>query len=239
MVNTTSAEFTTDVPTNFGSILQKARIAAGFSVADVAAKLHYHTKYIEDIESDTLTRLPQSLIFKRGYIRNYARLLKLSEAQIQQFLSREDLNEAPVVTKVVARAHPQLSVRDKRIRWITYGIVLVLVILLIMWWHAQVTEHHETAVRLPDLNATTETSHSASKTVMPSPPASTAVKTEMTPVEKKLASQATASTQEPVMLKSITNEEPPKEVTENASSHVKKTMKKPEEVVKNLNFDSN
>jgi cytoskeleton protein RodZ len=135
-----------------GAELKKARIKLGLSTADVAANLHLAEKYIEGIEADDLAKLPQSLVFKRGYIRSYARLLKIPDEYIQRLLHAQGLIEVPVVKKTVQLEQRQITVRDKRVRWITYGIILFFVVLLISWWRSQVSLHHDPEVKSPVMN---------------------------------------------------------------------------------------
>lgn len=147
-------EQTQGLPT-VGDVLKKARTKAGLSVADVAANIHLDPNYIEGIEADDFTKLPQNLVFKRGYIRSYARVLKIPDDYIQQLLHAQGLVEVPVVKKVVQLERRQVSVRDKKVRWITYGIIGLLVILLISWWRSQMSLHHDGEIKAPVMTETT------------------------------------------------------------------------------------
>lgn len=59
-----------------GTWLREAREAAGLSVADVAATLKLSPRQIEALEADDFANLPSGM-FLRGFVRNYAKLLKL------------------------------------------------------------------------------------------------------------------------------------------------------------------
>ncbi|WP_020168151.1 MULTISPECIES: RodZ domain-containing protein [Methylotenera] len=59
-----------------GGALRIAREKQGLSLNDVASKLKISNKQIEAIEADNFSALPESTIV-RGFIRNYAKLLKL------------------------------------------------------------------------------------------------------------------------------------------------------------------
>ena len=59
-----------------GGALRIAREKQGLSLNDVASKLKISNKQIEAIEADDFAALPESTIV-RGFIRNYAKLLKL------------------------------------------------------------------------------------------------------------------------------------------------------------------
>ncbi|WP_047536915.1 helix-turn-helix domain-containing protein [Methylotenera versatilis] len=59
-----------------GGALRIAREKQGLSLNDVTSRLKISNKQIEAIEADNFTALPESTIVK-GFIRNYAKLLKL------------------------------------------------------------------------------------------------------------------------------------------------------------------
>ena len=65
-----SQEFST------GDTLRRARESQGLSIADVANSLKLNPRQIEALESGRFDRLP-GYAFTRGFLRNYARLLKL------------------------------------------------------------------------------------------------------------------------------------------------------------------
>ena len=59
-----------------GKLLAEARQAQNLSVADVARQLKLSVHQVEALEAGAFERLPGS-VFVRGFIRNYARFLKL------------------------------------------------------------------------------------------------------------------------------------------------------------------
>jgi cytoskeleton protein RodZ len=64
-----------------GRELAAAREQCGYSVADVARHLKLSPVQVEAMEAEQYERLP-GLIFTRGFIRNYARLVKLDPARL-------------------------------------------------------------------------------------------------------------------------------------------------------------
>lgn len=71
-------------PPSAGEQLRAARQAKGMSIAEVAQSLMLAQRQIEAIEADDWAKLPGET-FVRGFIRNYARLLKLdSDALLQR-----------------------------------------------------------------------------------------------------------------------------------------------------------
>lgn len=65
----------TPTATSFGRRLAAERERLGLSVADVAARLRLHPKQVAAIENETLPALPAA--FLRGFVRNYAKELRL------------------------------------------------------------------------------------------------------------------------------------------------------------------
>src|SRR5262249_50660744 len=60
-----------------GRVLGEARQAQNLSVADVARQLKLSVSQVEALESGDFQRLPGP-VFVRGFVRNYARLLRLA-----------------------------------------------------------------------------------------------------------------------------------------------------------------
>ncbi len=57
-----------------GSILRRAREAAGLSVDQIAGRLYLLCSIVKNLEADDYQRI-RGDTFVRGYLRNYARLL--------------------------------------------------------------------------------------------------------------------------------------------------------------------
>jgi len=68
-----------------GSILREAREARGLSVADVASALKFSPRQIEALEADDFSCL-QGATFVRGFVRSYARFLKLAPESLLAML---------------------------------------------------------------------------------------------------------------------------------------------------------
>lgn len=74
---------TSEVEATVGETLAAARQAQGLSVVDVANRLKLSVHQVEALEQDRYEPLPGP-VFVRGFIRNYARLLKLdAEAMVR------------------------------------------------------------------------------------------------------------------------------------------------------------
>lgn len=64
-----------------GALLRQAREARGMTVAEVAASLKMSPRQIEAVEVEDYSRL-SGTTFIRGFIRNYAKLLRIDAAQV-------------------------------------------------------------------------------------------------------------------------------------------------------------
>lgn len=77
-----------------GMLLRMAREARGITVSEVAAALKMSPRQIESIEGEDFSRL-SGATFIRGFIRNYAKLLKIDVGPLLAAL--EEKTELPVV----------------------------------------------------------------------------------------------------------------------------------------------
>ena len=70
-----------------GDMLHSARIAKGMSLNDVANKMHLSTAILTSLEENNFEEITAP-IFVKGYLRAYARLVKVDEEEIiQQYVS--------------------------------------------------------------------------------------------------------------------------------------------------------
>lgn len=78
------AEAPAAAPPSVGSQLRTARAAAQLTVDDIARALKFSPRQVEALEADNYAALPGGTIV-RGFVRNYARLLKVdAEALLRQ-----------------------------------------------------------------------------------------------------------------------------------------------------------
>lgn len=87
-----------------GGALRAAREKQKLSVQDVASQLRLGIKQVEALESDRYDKLPQPSIV-RGFIRNYAKLLKVDAAPILDAYSTLVPNTAPQSFAVKSNAN--------------------------------------------------------------------------------------------------------------------------------------
>jgi cytoskeleton protein RodZ len=115
-----------------GERLQAERIKKGLSVEDVAGRMHLSTSILEAIEENNFDEITAP-IFVKGYLRAYARIVALSEDEmIAQYLDMYSEEDPPISS--TSNMVPELSVKDARIKWTTYLVIVVLGVLLAAWW---------------------------------------------------------------------------------------------------------
>ncbi|MCP4472552.1 MAG: helix-turn-helix domain-containing protein [Gammaproteobacteria bacterium] len=115
-----------------GERLQAERIKKGLSLEDVAGRMHLSNNILEAIEENNFDEITAP-IFVKGYLRAYARIVALNEDDmIEQYLEMYSEEDPPISS--TSNMVPELSVKDARIKWTTYLVVLVLGVLLAAWW---------------------------------------------------------------------------------------------------------
>ena len=71
-----------------GACLRDARVALGMSIADVAQSIKFSPRQIETIERNEFESLPGAT-FVRGFIRSYAKLLRLDDQTLLAMLDKQ------------------------------------------------------------------------------------------------------------------------------------------------------
>lgn len=111
-----------------GEQLAAARERCGLSVAEIAQQLKLSPWQIEALESGDYRRLP-SAVFVRGFIRNYARLVKLDAARLLATSEHELPVAAPQADPVPARSAEIPFPTKRGINWGRYAIVVIIVLI--------------------------------------------------------------------------------------------------------------
>ncbi len=125
---TTSLESVT-TGSGCGNVLKAAREAQGLSIHDVCSQLRLGLKQIQAIEQDDFDKLPQPSIV-RGFIRNYARMLRIDPAPVLEAYQRIVPNKHPLPLSVRSNATP--SVIDQPPRSTPSQKLVTLLIFLVL-----------------------------------------------------------------------------------------------------------
>lgn len=116
-----------------GQRLRQTRETLGLSRKDVANQLRLSNETIVALEEDRYDALPAP-IFVRGYLRNYASVLKLPGDELVDGYSKY-VGVEPPQRLVSADSRRQVGSGDRRMRYATAVIVLVLAGLVAIWWY--------------------------------------------------------------------------------------------------------
>jgi len=137
-----------------GQILAEARAAMGFTQQDVADKLNFRTTLVNNIENEVFdTKLPET--FNRGYLRNYAKLVNVSQDDI--LASYEQLNVAKTQASELqsfSKGTEKLA-ESNRIMWISYLILAILIGASVVWWMQNSTSKFEETQPIQDTEKVT------------------------------------------------------------------------------------
>lgn len=117
-----------------GAKLRAAREAANLSVEEVAKKLRLDQQMVTEIEADDFSRGP-ALIYVRGYLRAYSRLLGVSAMDILQAFNamgwhETQQSERPRIAHSEMRRQKSLLQRS----WLGLIAILVILLLAVLWW---------------------------------------------------------------------------------------------------------
>jgi cytoskeleton protein RodZ len=120
----------------FGEKLRQARTALGLTPADVAAKLKLGPRQIEALEAEDLAHLPGD-VFSRGFVRNYARLVKIDPDQL---IVPIDIN-ATIADTITAPSEGVSFASPGLRRWVLLPLLalsfFVLMVALLYYWLRQ------------------------------------------------------------------------------------------------------
>lgn len=119
-----------------GQKLRQAREAKNLSQADVAQQLLLSKRIIEALEDDNYSEIV-AVVYAKGYIKSYARLLKLPVEEILADFTGEGYyveNEENLVVTESDKKHLQQKLYT---RWFGYSFAVVLFLLVLVWIYNQ------------------------------------------------------------------------------------------------------
>ncbi|CAM3796363.1 RodZ domain-containing protein [Rheinheimera salexigens] len=137
-----------DKQPSIGQMLRQAREARSLTVPQVAAQLNLAVPLIEKLEQDQFNGDMQET-YVRGYIRAYAKLLKIPEKQLVSVFSRETGRQAYVAKPMQTFSNrTKHQTTDNRFLWLTYGIIALFIVLLFVWWWQTEAEFKQSATEV-------------------------------------------------------------------------------------------
>lgn len=123
-----------------GQQLACARQAHQMTQEEVAQKLCLSLQLVRDIERDEYKQKINA-VFLRGYLRSYARLVGLLPDQVVRAfdgLYLQETQKVPTSTsqaQVTVLCDAKVKLPGKKIKWASYLMCLILILLAIVWWH--------------------------------------------------------------------------------------------------------
>lgn len=121
-----------------GQMLSEARKALSLSQEDVAKSLNFRLKLVQDIESDNFDKsLPAT--FNRGYLRNFAKLVNLSEVDILASYDVLGVAEKQGAEMQSFSQGTQREAENSRIKWMSYLMVAIIIGSTLVWFFQEPT----------------------------------------------------------------------------------------------------
>jgi cytoskeleton protein RodZ len=118
-----------EAPPSFGSALAAAREAMSLSIEDIAARLRMHPRQVVAIEREDLTALPAPA-YVRGFIRNYAKEVRIDAAPLVESLNRRIApTKPPEEVAIAATALTRVDGRSALSRVIVIGVAVAALLL--------------------------------------------------------------------------------------------------------------
>ena len=123
-----------------GELLRKAREARGLSQDEVAKQLNFLPVYIPALEQEDFSAL-HSKTFIKGYMRAYARFLKIDAEEVLNCLAAHHPElEKPEQVQPVEGVKPSGKGRSLIFKLFTILVVAALIGVIILWWQSRSLE---------------------------------------------------------------------------------------------------
>jgi cytoskeleton protein RodZ len=123
-----------------GQALKEAREKQGLSIENIAGRLRLSMRQINAIETDNLAQLPQASTV-RGFIRNYAKELKIDPVPIIEAFNKISPDKAPQALTLEPTTNMAISSSEPtkfpNLMWLGFALIAGLGI----WWGMQYFSH--------------------------------------------------------------------------------------------------
>ncbi len=131
-----------------GVTLREAREQLGLSVNDVSNRIKFSSKQIEWLEADDFVRLPEATIV-RGFVRSYARLLKLDSVAVLSGLPSSYLqtSSAHEIKSVEIPMPSAFAARKHNIIWLAAALLVALSLAIFERMHNSTPEMTEAIIK--------------------------------------------------------------------------------------------
>lgn len=202
----------TEESVSAGALLQQRREALGLTTAQVAQQLNLKTTAIEQIEA---LQFDGSVAptFIRGYLKLYARLLKLNERQVlSQFEPYLQAATQPVAMHSFSRRTSR-DAAENRFKLATYFLAVLLIGLLLVWfWQTHLLDNEPvlSVNNVSNINELTGRSSSYQPPVAAALPIASTANPANASAQPAIGSDQTAPVQpdEPASLQASTTSDP-------------------------------
>ncbi|NQZ48815.1 MAG: DUF4115 domain-containing protein [Moritella sp.] len=115
-----------------GQMLQDARMASGISVQEVSNHIHLKLSVINNIEQSVGDKRISST-FMRGYIRCYARYLKIPEDEVLAAYDCQNIACEQQAELQSFSCRTKLEAHDNRLMLVSYGIIGFMLAVFLIW----------------------------------------------------------------------------------------------------------
>lgn len=119
-----------------GGRLRFAREQAKLTCSDIANRTKIKLEIIKAIENDDYSH-SRNLVFIRGWLRAYAKLVNLPGDEIIEAFNKLGIVEPDTERPVYHLARIPVKAKHRRVRWLSVLILFIMVSLVVMWWHSQ------------------------------------------------------------------------------------------------------
>ncbi len=122
----------------WGARLVSARESLSISLEQAATDLNLPADYIDSIERGSLDGLP-SMVFARGYIRSYAKLLGLDNGDelVCEFEDLHGEGSCRGQIRPVSKVRQQVKMNDPVMKLSSWVFVLAIIGVSVWWWQTQ------------------------------------------------------------------------------------------------------
>ncbi|HYK14201.1 MAG TPA: RodZ domain-containing protein [Burkholderiales bacterium] len=192
-----SAELDVPIARPAGEQLAAARANRGLSITEIAQHLKLSPWQVEALEAGDHRRLP-SPVFVRGFIRNYARLVKLDPAGLLEGADREP----PAAALSRGALGPSAEIPypiARRVNWYKYAILAAVALIPLAVYEFYYLDTSESGIKTgqvespPQVAADTSTTATPPPGVLPSTVLGDAPASSAAPVEASAATSSPAT----------------------------------------------